>query len=60
VFDVEPLPEDSPLWDLPNVILSPHEAGRSAGSQPRIDAIFREELERWLRGEESPRLVTER
>ena len=60
VFEEEPLPEDSALWGLPNAILSPHEAGRSAGSQPRIDAIFREEVERWLRGEESPRLVQER
>ena len=32
VFATEPLPEDSPLWDLPNVILSPHCAGGGAAS----------------------------
>ena len=60
VFEVEPLPEDSPLWGLPNVILSPHDSGRSAGTRARVDAIFLEELGRWLRGEESPRLVRDR
>jgi glyoxylate/hydroxypyruvate reductase A len=29
VFDVEPLPTDSELWDLPNVTITPHEAGRT-------------------------------
>lgn len=60
VFEEEPLPESSPLWDLPNVIVSPHDAGRSAGNEARVDAIFCEEVSRWLRGEESPRRVRER
>lgn len=60
VFEVEPLAEDSPLWDLPNVIVSPHNAGHSAGNRERVDAIFREEVLRWLRGEESPRRVRDR
>lgn len=59
VFETEPLPEDSPLWDLPHVIVSPHDAGRSAGNRERVDAIFREEATRWLRGEASPRRVRE-
>jgi phosphoglycerate dehydrogenase-like enzyme len=57
VFEQEPLPPDSPLWDLPNAIISPHDSARSAGTQPRVDAIFLEEVARWLRGEESPRRV---
>ena len=57
VFHQEPLPPDSTFWDLPNVIISPHDSARSAGTQPRVDAIFLEELGRWLRGEESPRRV---
>ena len=60
VTDPEPLPSDSPLWDLPNTIVSPHDSARSAGQWPKIDAIFLEEVGRWLRGEESPRLVRDR
>lgn len=57
VFATEPLPPESPFWDLPNVLISPHDSARSAGTQARVDAIFVEELERWVRGEESPRTV---
>ena len=32
VFDPEPLPADSPLWDLPNVVLTPHSSGRTTTS----------------------------
>ena len=60
VTDPEPLPSDSPLWDLPNTIVSPHDSARAAGQWPKIDAIFLEEVGRWLRGEESPRLVRDR
>jgi len=60
VFTEEPLPAGSPLWRLPNVIISPHESARSAATQPHVDAIFLEELGRWLRGEESPRRIRER
>lgn len=60
VFEEEPLPAESPIWDLPNVIVSPHDAGRSAGNDARVDAVFREELVRWLNGEDSPRVVRER
>src|SRR5262249_32579993 len=31
VFDTEPLPADSPLWDMPTVLVSPHNATISAG-----------------------------
>jgi len=60
VFEEEPLPEDSLLWSLPNVIISPHNAGHSAGNRERVDAVFREEVTRWLRNEESPRRVRDR
>lgn len=50
VFEQEPLPHDSPLWDLPNVILSPHNAGAALGNEERALAIFLENLARWHRG----------
>ncbi|MPZ97941.1 MAG: D-2-hydroxyacid dehydrogenase [Dehalococcoidia bacterium] len=51
VFHEEPLPPDSPLWDLPRVIVSPHNASVSTGNLGRTDARFLRNLPRWLRGE---------
>jgi phosphoglycerate dehydrogenase-like enzyme len=50
VFAVEPLPEDSPLWDLPNVLLSPHSAGDTRGRHARIAEVFLDNLDRWACG----------
>lgn len=51
VFTLEPLPPDSPFWDLPNVIVSPHSAAASDGLPERVAAIFCDNLRRWARGE---------
>ena len=51
VFEVEPLPRDSPLWALPNVIVSPHASHVSAGSADRQAERFLANLARYLRGE---------
>lgn len=51
VFEEEPLPEDSPLWDLPNVLITPHVAGGSQYESAMILDIFKENLGRFLRGE---------
>jgi phosphoglycerate dehydrogenase-like enzyme len=51
VFVEEPLPADSPLWDMPNVILSPHDAGAATGNAGRVSELFLRNLERWVRGE---------
>lgn len=40
VFQHEPLPADSPLWDLENVIASPHSAGHAAGNYQRVIDLF--------------------
>lgn len=40
VFEVEPLPADSPLWQMENVIITPHRAGISDFYSPRIIEIF--------------------
>lgn len=51
VADPEPLPPDSPLWDLPNVLVSPHNSAVSS-SYPRESAErFFANLVRWCRGE---------
>ena len=47
VFAQEPLPPDSPLWDLPNVIVTPHNSAASAGNNARINALFLDNLRRW-------------
>lgn len=60
VFTQEPLDADSPLWDLPNVIISPHDASPSRGNAARADAMFLEELACWVRGRPFTRAVSER
>ena len=51
VFDPEPLPPDDALWDLPNVIISPHNSGSSNGTTGRVAEIFLDNLGRFVRGE---------
>jgi phosphoglycerate dehydrogenase-like enzyme len=50
VFEEEPLPEDSPLWDLPNVIVSPHMSANFAGWRETVVELFVENLDRYLTG----------
>jgi phosphoglycerate dehydrogenase-like enzyme len=50
VTDPEPVPADSPLWDMPNVILAQHTSGTSPHNANRITAIFAANLERYLHG----------
>ncbi len=47
VFAQEPLPAESPLWNLPNVVVTPHNSAASAGNDTRINAIFLDNLKRW-------------
>lgn len=50
VFEEEPLPEDSPLWDMSNVIVSPHVSGDFGGWREAVVELFVENLERFLTG----------
>jgi phosphoglycerate dehydrogenase-like enzyme len=50
VFEKEPLPADSPLWDIPNVIVSPHNASASAGNDDRAARVFTENLKLYAAG----------
>ncbi len=52
VFATEPLPLDSPLWRLPNVLISPHTAALSLRENDRIADLFSENLRRYLRGDD--------
>lgn len=51
VFAHEPLPADSPLWDLPNVIVTPHSAGHSDGNETRVAHQFLDNLRAWCTGQ---------
>jgi phosphoglycerate dehydrogenase-like enzyme len=52
VFATEPLPPESPLWNLPNVLISPHTAALSIHENARIVELFCENLRRYLAGEQ--------
>ncbi|HEV2358569.1 MAG TPA: D-2-hydroxyacid dehydrogenase [bacterium] len=51
VFDVEPLPGDHPLYEFPNVIITPHVSGITPRFFDRIAAIFADNIRRYAGGE---------
>ena len=51
VVEVEPLPADSEVWDLPNVLISPHMAGSTPRRSERVVPFVAENLRRYLSGE---------
>lgn len=52
VFDQEPLPADSPLWDMENVIITPHISFLTPEYSSRLFEIVRENLGRFCRGDD--------
>jgi phosphoglycerate dehydrogenase-like enzyme len=57
VFEEEPLPASSPLWSLPNVLITPHVAGASPRYFDRALDLFADNLERYLAGRPLRNLV---
>jgi phosphoglycerate dehydrogenase-like enzyme len=51
VYPLEPLPEKSPLWEIPNVILSPHVAGASSNYYQQATELFAANLQRYIEGQ---------
>lgn len=51
VFAEEPLSADSPLWDMPNVIITPHASGQTHGSYLRAEELFVANLGKYVRDE---------
>ncbi|TDC44657.1 D-2-hydroxyacid dehydrogenase [Actinomadura sp. KC345] len=50
VFEDEPLPESSPLWDMPDVVVSPHMSGDVVGWRDELVRMFAANLDRYLSG----------
>ena len=57
VFAEEPLPPDDPLWEMANVIVSPHMSGDYVGHQEAMAQGFLENFERYVGGEPLRNLV---
>lgn len=51
VFDTEPLPVDSPLWTMENVLISPHMSGDFVGWRNTLVEVFADNFRRWRAGE---------
>ena len=60
VFANEPLEAESPLWDAPNAILTPHTSGSSRQTTALAWSIFAENAGRFVRGEELNNVVDKR
>ncbi len=50
VFQKEPLPPDSPLWTMPNVLISPHSASTASTENQKLTSLFIDNLKRYLSG----------
>ena len=57
VFEKEPLSADSPLWDMPNVIITPHSAGGYKKLNLRSVEFFCRQLQHYIKGESLENLI---
>lgn len=58
VTEVEPLPDDSPLWRHPRIVLTPHSSALGLGRHRRAAEVFAANLGRYRRGEALAHEVT--
>ena len=54
VFETEPLPDESPLWTMPNVLVTPHASDNVLGWPRRFAELFADNLDRWRAGPAAP------
>ncbi len=57
VTDPEPLPADHPLWEMPNVLITPHVAGSVRGLLPRAYRLVGQQIRRFAAGEQPENVV---
>ncbi|KZB84013.1 hydroxyacid dehydrogenase [Amycolatopsis regifaucium] len=60
VFDTEPLPPESPLWTMENVLISPHMSGDFVGWRNTLVEVFADNFRRWRAGEPLRNVVDKR
>ena len=60
VCEEEPVPDDSPLWTTPNLVLTPHRAGYSQHRPAEVHAFALQQLERYLTGQPLENIVDKR
>ncbi|GIJ78326.1 Phosphoglycerate dehydrogenase [Micromonospora phaseoli] len=59
VTDPEPLPADHPLWEMPNVLMTPHVAGSVRGLLPRAYRLVGQQIRRFVAGEPPRNVVVD-
>ncbi len=60
VFNSEPIPDDHPFWDMPNVIMTPHTASRTPDSWARVLALLRDNFAAWSEGRPMANVIDKR
>ncbi|MDD5287616.1 MAG: D-2-hydroxyacid dehydrogenase [Dehalococcoidales bacterium] len=60
VFTTEPLPKDSPVWELPNVLFSPHVSGGMEDYLARTTEVFCQNLRRYLKGKKLINIINKK
>ena len=59
VFEAEPIPAASPLWTAPNLVITPHIGGGTAGWDDVANQLVHDQVERYLNGQPLANVVTE-